>query len=49
MGIARVDHMLMILAVSLEMAESEREITTREMIKGFNDCCLEARTLVTGG
>ena len=49
MGIPRVDHMLMILAVSMKMEESEREIVTREMIKGFNDCCIEARTMVTGG
>lgn len=31
------------------MNESEREIVTREMIRGFNDCALEAGTLVTGG
>lgn len=49
MGIERVDHMLMILGVSLQMQEAEREIVTREMIRGFNDCASEAGTLITGG
>lgn len=41
--------MLMILGVSLQMVESEREIVTREMIRGFNDCATEAQTMITGG
>jgi selenide,water dikinase len=49
MGIDRVDHMLMILGVSLKMAERDREIVTREMIRGFNDCAKDADTLITGG
>ncbi len=49
MVIARVDHMLMILGVSLQMPEYAREIVTREMIRGFNDCAAEAGTLITGG
>eukprot|EP00347_Sterkiella_histriomuscorum_P004982 403358349 len=49
MGIDRVDHMLMILGVSLTMQEEHREIVTREMIRGFNDCAVEAKTMVTGG
>jgi selenide,water dikinase len=49
MGIDRVDHMLMILGVSLKMAEKEREIITREMIRGFNDAANEAGTIITGG
>ncbi len=49
MGIDRVDHMLMILGVSLKMREQEREIVTREMIRGFNDCATEANTMITGG
>lgn len=49
MGIDKVDHMLMVLGVSLKMQESEREIVTREMIRGFNDCCTEAETSITGG
>ncbi len=49
MGTPRIDHVLMVLAVSLEMNAKEREVITREMIKGFNDTCTEAGTLVTGG
>jgi len=49
MGIDRVDHILMVLAISLQMNENEREIVTRETIRGFNDCATEAETKVTGG
>jgi selenide,water dikinase len=49
MGIDRIDHILMVLAVSKMMKEDEREIVTREMIRGFNDCANDADTLVTGG
>lgn len=49
MGIGRVDHMLMILAISRMMNDEERKIVTREMIRGFDDCAKEAGTLVTGG
>lgn len=49
MGTSRVDHMLMVLAVSLDMDEKEREVITREMIRGFNDTAEEAGTTVTGG
>ena len=49
MGIDRVDNILMVLGISLQMTESERHIVTKEMIKGFNDCALEAETIVTGG
>ena len=49
MGVSRVDHMLMILSVSLQMDESEREIITKEMMRGFNDCAEEADTKITGG
>lgn len=49
MGVPRVDHMLMLLSVSLQMNESEREIITREMMRGFNDCATEAGTKITGG
>jgi len=31
------------------MNEKEREIVTRETIRGFNDCATEAETKVTGG
>eukprot|EP00831_Metopus_contortus_P013455 TRINITY_DN1545_c0_g1_i1.p1 TRINITY_DN1545_c0_g1~~TRINITY_DN1545_c0_g1_i1.p1 ORF type:complete len:289 (+),score=46.23 TRINITY_DN1545_c0_g1_i1:591-1457(+) len=49
MGITRVDHMLMILGVSMKMTEKEQEISTREMIRGFNDKASEAGTIITGG
>ena len=49
MGISRVDHMLMILGISLQMKESDREIVTREMMRGFNDAASEAGTKITGG
>ena len=49
MGIDRIDNILMILGVSRRMLEDEKEIVTREMIRGFNDAALDAETLVTGG
>lgn len=49
MGISRVDHMLMILGISLAMREEHRQIVTREMIRGFDDCAKEAGTQITGG
>ena len=39
----------MILGVSIQMRENEREIITRNLIKGFNDKAIEAGTNVTGG
>ena len=49
MGITRVDNMLMILGISLQMQEANREIVTREMMRGFNDCATDAATKITGG
>ena len=31
------------------MLEADREIVTREMMRGFNDCATEAGTKITGG
>jgi len=31
------------------MQELEREIVTKEMMRGFNDCAEEAKTVITGG
>ncbi len=42
MGVNRVDHMLMILSVSLEMNGQQREVITREMMRGFDACAKEA-------
>ena len=49
MGIDRVDNVLMILGVSRLMSPEAKEIVTREMISGFNDCAVDAGTNVTGG
>ena len=49
MGIERIDNILMVLGISLEMNEIERKVVTKEMIRGFNDCANEAGTNVTGG
>ena len=49
MGIDRIDHMLMVLAISLNMSEPHREIVTKHLIQGFNDCANEANAPVTGG
>mmetsp|Transcript_23475 Transcript_23475/g.24449 ORF Transcript_23475/g.24449 Transcript_23475/m.24449 type:complete len:295 (+) Transcript_23475:215-1099(+) len=49
MGVPHIDNVLMILGVSQMMKENEREVITREMIRGFNDSCTEADTKVTGG
>ena len=49
MGINRVDNILMVLAISLQMNELEQKVITKEMIRGFNDCAKEAETKITGG
>lgn len=49
MGITHVDNILMILGVSLQMNENEREVVTKEMMRGFNDKANEAGCKVTGG
>lgn len=49
MGMPRVDHMLMVLGISLQMQEADREKVTREMVRGFDDCSKEAGTKITGG
>jgi len=49
LGVVHIDNVLMILAASLEMDESARNTVTRALMKGFADCCLLAKTKVTGG
>lgn len=49
LGCINIDNVLMILAASLDIDETSRNIVTRAMMKGFNDCCLLADTKVTGG
>lgn len=48
-GVGECDFMLMLLAACRDMSEDDRTICTREMVRGFNDACLEAGTTVTGG
>lgn len=49
MGLYEVDNVLMLIAASLDMSESDRNICTKLMIKGFDDTCKLAGTNVTGG
>eukprot|EP00970_Alexandrium_tamarense_P006488 scaffold1104_cov278-Alexandrium_tamarense.AAC.11 len=48
-GVGECDFMLMLLAACRDMVDEERNICTREMVRGFNDACIEAGTTVTGG
>ena len=48
-GVGECDFVLMLLAACRDMPEDERNICTREMVRGFNEACLEAGTSVTGG
>mmetsp|Transcript_9490 Transcript_9490/g.17183 ORF Transcript_9490/g.17183 Transcript_9490/m.17183 type:complete len:334 (-) Transcript_9490:327-1328(-) len=48
-GVGDCDFMLMLLAACRDMTEDDQKICTREMVRGFNDACLEAGTTVTGG
>jgi selenide,water dikinase len=48
-GTEHVDFVLMLLAACRDMPEDEREICTREMVRGFRDACTEADTTITGG
>lgn len=49
MAITEVDTMLMILGVSRDMNEQERDVVTTDLIRGFNDVAKAAGTNVTGG
>lgn len=49
MGIEHIDNVLMVLGVSRDMQEADRDIVTSQMIKGFNDAAIEAKAIVTGG
>ncbi len=49
MGVTEVDTMLMILGVSRDMNDLERDVVTTQLIHGFNDLAREAGTNVTGG
>jgi len=49
MGVVNCDNILMILAASTDMTPSDRQISTRSMIEGFNDQARNGETIVTGG
>jgi selenide,water dikinase len=49
MGVADCDELLMLLAASLEMPETERNVVSRLMIEGFNAAAKEADVKVGGG
>jgi selenide,water dikinase len=49
MGVVDIDNVLMLLASSLDMPEAYREIVTSQMIRGFDEQCKLAGTVVSGG
>lgn len=49
MGVINCHNMLMLLAVSKDMTEKERDVVIPLMMQGFQDTAIEAGCLVTGG
>eukprot|EP00478_Filoreta_tenera_P002541 GABV01002638.1.p1 GENE.GABV01002638.1~~GABV01002638.1.p1 ORF type:complete len:130 (+),score=22.74 GABV01002638.1:151-540(+) len=49
LGIENIDTVLMTLAASRQMDPTSRFTVTKQMMKGFADCCRLAHTRVTGG
>lgn len=49
MGVADCDNVLMLLGVPTGMTSHERTTVTPMVMKGFNDLCHEAGTVVRGG
>ena len=49
MGVVSCHNMLMLLAVSKEFTEKERDVVIPLMMRGFQDTAREAGCLVTGG
>jgi len=49
MGVIHCHNMLMLLAVSKDMSEKERDVVIPLMMEGFQDTAQEAGCLVTGG
>eukprot|EP00736_Rhodelphis_marinus_P005842 Rmarinus@m.29314 len=49
LGLTHCDNLLMVLAASRDMKPDDRDIVTREMMRGFNDHAKKAGTMVTGG
>jgi selenide,water dikinase len=48
-GVEHCDNMLMLLSTCRGMTLEENDIVMKLVIKGFNECALEAETEVTGG
>lgn len=48
-GVTEIDSMLMLLGISSEMTDHERDIVYPLIIKGFKDTVAAAGTIVTGG
>lgn len=49
LGVTRCDNMLMVMAVSTKLTESQRDVVVPLLIKGFRDLAAEAGTRITGG
>jgi selenide,water dikinase len=49
MGISKIHEVLMILGVSTEMTDQEKDVSTTLMIKGFVEASIQAETQVGGG
>lgn len=49
MGITNIKEVLMILGVSTDMNEMEKDVSTILMIQGFTDAAVQANTQVGGG
>lgn len=49
MGITNIQEVLMILGVSTDMNEIEKDVSTTFMIQGFTDAAQQARSQVGGG
>jgi len=49
MGVCNTHNMLMLLAVSKEMSDKERDVVIPLMMQGFQETAIEAGCLVTGG
>eukprot|EP01100_Stratorugosa_tubuloviscum_P014936 TRINITY_DN828_c0_g1_i4.p1 TRINITY_DN828_c0_g1~~TRINITY_DN828_c0_g1_i4.p1 ORF type:complete len:318 (+),score=136.94 TRINITY_DN828_c0_g1_i4:267-1220(+) len=49
LGVVECDNVLMLLAMSTEMTNLERDVVTKLMISGFNDAVNLAESKVTGG
>ena len=49
MGVTECDNMLMLLSISKNFTEKERDLVMPRMIQGFKDCAAEAGTTVNGG